>query len=148
MTLSPEILDRLRSREARYQELAELMAEPDVTSDLARLRDLGREQANLEELVTEFQAYQAIQKELYDATSVLDETPDEEMRAMAREEVEHLEQRLEERENALKRLLAPRDPRDAKDVIVEIRAGTGGEEASLFAADLFRMYSRYAERKG
>lgn len=147
MPLSLEVLDRLQARETRYQELEALMAQPEVAADPTRRRDLGKEQAALEEMVTEYQAYRLALKEHEETNTLLQETQDEELRAMAREELEHLEHRLEECENALRKLLAPRDPRDAKDVIVEIRAGTGGEEASLFAADLYRMYSRYAENK-
>lgn len=148
MPLSLEVLDRLQARETRYQELEALMAQPEVAADPTRRRDLGKEQATLEEMVAEYQAYRLALKEHEETNVLLQETQDEELRAMAREELEQLEHRLEEHENALRKLLTPRDPRNAKDVIVEIRAGAGGEEASLFAADLYRMYSRYAENKG
>ncbi len=147
MPFSQEVIERLQARETRYQELQELMAQPEIAMDPARSRDLAKEQSSLEELVAEYQAYSTALKDEKETQALLQESQDEDMRAMAREELEQLEAKLEESEGSLKRLLSPRDPRDAKDAIVEVRGGTGGEEASLFAADLFRMYTRYAETK-
>src|SRR5689334_11772257 len=140
MALSTEVIDRLRALVERYQELSELMAQPDVVSNLDRLKALAKEQADSEELVMAFRGYESTQQELTDARALVDESSDDEMQEMAAEEAAELEQKLETQEEILKRLLAPKDPRDGKDVIVEIRAGTGGEEAGLFAADLYRMY--------
>jgi peptide chain release factor 1 len=136
--------DRLREVEARYEELTAAMASPDVAADPSRLGDLGRELARLEPIVTAIRAWNGVREELA-ATREMAHDPDEAVRALAREELETLEARERLLEEELKRLLVPRDPNDERNVILEIRAGTGGDEAALFAADLFRMYARYAE---
>ncbi len=148
MELRPEIVSRLEGAEARYEELHEQMAQPEVATDPARLRQLAKEQSGLQELVEVFRAYRETTQALMDARGLFEETAEEEMKELAREEAEQLSDRQEELGNQLKRLLLPKDPNDEKDVIVEIRAGAGGDEAGLFAADLFRMYTRYAEAKG
>ena len=145
MALKSEVHNKLENLAARYEELSTLMAQPDVATALARLQELAKEQSGLEGLVAGFRAYKATLKEAADARSLAEDSGDTDLREMAREELEHLELRQETQEETLKRLLLPRDPNDEKDVIVEIRAGAGGNEAGLFAADLYRMYTRYAE---
>lgn len=148
MELNREIVTRLEGAEARYNELHELMAQPEVATDPTRLRQLAKEQSGLEELVSVFRTYRVTTRQLADAKAMLDETTDEEMRELAKEEADQLAEKQDQLADHLKRLLLPKDPNDEKDVIVEIRAGAGGDEAGLFAADLFRMYTRYAESKG
>ncbi len=138
--------DRLREIEARYDELTTQMASPEVAADPSRLAEIGRELASLEPVVAAIRAWNAVRDELA-ATREMTRDPDEEVRALARDELEALEAREAELEDELKLLLVPRDPNDDRDVIMEIRAGAGGDEAALFAADLFRMYARYAERQ-
>jgi peptide chain release factor 1 len=138
---------RLEEMTRRYATLAEEMSRHEVLTDARRMRALGREQAELEEPVGVYRQLQVIEQELADTRELLADGADEEMRALAREEAETLSRRRADLVGQLRDLLQPRDPNDTRDVIVEIRAGTGGEEASLFAADLFRMYARYAEAR-
>lgn len=140
------MIDRLAELEARYEEIAGLLSTPEVASDPGRLAELGRELSRLEPIVGDVRGLRAAQAELADARAMADD-PDEEMRAMAREEIDRLERQVSDLEADLRLRLVPRDPNDDRNVIVEIRAGTGGEEAALFAGDLFRMYARYAERR-
>lgn len=140
------MIDRLAELEARHEEVARLLAEPEVLADPARLADLGRELARLEPIVTGLREWRAVQFELEGARAMASD-PDEELRAMAREEVASLEARAAELESSLRLLLVPSDPNDERNVIVEIRAGAGGEEAALFAGDLYRMYARYADHR-
>ncbi|HBY95054.1 MAG: peptide chain release factor 1 [Ardenticatenaceae bacterium] len=144
------MFDALARVAERYEELNQLMADPEVATDPDRLRAYAVEQAELEELVATYRRYQAVAEELVATRAMLesDETLDDEMEALVREEVERLEAESTGLEECLKRLLLPKDPNDEKNVIVEIRAGAGGDEAGLFAADLFRMYTRYAENHG
>jgi peptide chain release factor 1 len=142
------MLDKLASIERRYEELHNLMADPAVSSDPTRLRDITREISGLEELVAKFREYKTARDALEKTRALVRDESDEEMRAMAKEEVAKLEADQARLLDELRVLLLPKDPRDDKDVFVEIRAGTGGEEAALFAADLYRMYTRYAEDKG
>ncbi len=123
------------------------MADPEVVSDPDRLAELAREHAELEEIVTLYRQYRQARAELEQAESLLDDS-DPELRELAEAEIVRLREHLDDLEAQLRQLLLPRDPRDQRDVIVEIRAGAGGEEAGLFAADLYRMYTRYAERRG
>ena len=141
------LLQRLEEMKQRYDEISTALSDPAVASDREALQRYGREQSELQEAVSTYEQYLALQKELDDARAMLDDGLDEEMRAFVREEEARL---LGERERVLaqlKELLRPRDPNDERDVILEIRAGTGGEEASLFAAELMRMYMRYAEAR-
>ncbi|MGR4067653.1 peptide chain release factor 1 [Billgrantia sp. C5P2] len=131
----------------RFEELAALLAEPEVISDQPRFRDYSREYSELEHLVEAWRDYRAVESDLEDA-AVLAEDSDAEMRELAQMELEEGRERLETLEVRLKQLLVPRDPDDGRNVFLEIRAGTGGDEAALFAGDLFRMYSRYAEKRG
>jgi peptide chain release factor 1 len=123
------------------------MARPEISADYEKLQALARERGSIEQVVSLYREYRQSGKALEDARAMLGDA-DPEISAMAREETEKLSQRRVELEAQLKRALVPKDPRDARDVIVEIRAGTGGDEAALFAADLYRMYSRYADRRG
>ena len=138
-------IDKLRSLDGRYQELEELICQPDVLSDSKRYTMLNRERAELGELVTAFREYERIVKKLEEDYAAL---ADPDLKELVEEEIPGLEKEREEFEKKLEFLLLPRDPNDARNTIFEIRSGTGGEEAALFASDLFRMYSRYAERRG
>jgi peptide chain release factor 1 len=134
--------EKLSSVERRYEELNRLLADPDILNDYERVAELSREKSSLQELVDLFRQYRQGLRALEEAKTL---RADPEMSEMAEEEISQLEASLPELELQMKRLLLPRDPRDDKNVIVEIRAGAGGDEASLFAGDLFRLYSRYAE---
>jgi peptide chain release factor 1 len=137
--------DTLGELERRYLELDHLMADPSIATDPVRLTELGRERAELDGIVSAYRDYRANQQAIED-TRLMTEEADRELAAMAQDELKSLNERRITLESELRRLLVPRDPNDDKNVIVEIRAGTGGEEAALFAYDLFRMYTRYAER--
>ncbi len=139
--------EQLGELTARYQELTDLMSLPETATDPTLLARYGRELARLEPVVAALREREAAQESLGAARAHLDDA-DPEVRAMAREEVDALEARTAALDAELRRLLVPRDPNDERDVILEVRAGTGGDEASLFAADLYRMYGRYAERCG
>jgi peptide chain release factor 1 len=141
------MIHKLDQLEKRYQEIQTLAADPAVIRDQGRYRELMRESAGLEEVVEAYSAYRKLSKEIEGNRQLIEEGGDRELVAMAREELEQLEEREEEMTERLKLLLVPKDPLDTKNIIMEIRAGTGGEEAALFAADLFRMYSRYAESR-
>jgi len=142
------MLERLDSIEKRYEELNELMSQPEVAIDFERMQNLARERSSLDEVVTRYREYKATMKSLKDTQAMLNQRLDEDMAVLAKEEVESLQGKLERLLEELKVALLPRDPADKKNVIMEIRAGAGGEEAALFASDLFRMYSRYAASKG
>lgn len=142
------MLDQLDRIEKRYQELEQQIAMPEVASDLKRLQALARERASIEDLVTKYKEYKATAKSLEETRAMLKGELDEEMVALVRQEIESLESKLDHLLQELKFALLPKDANDERDVIVEIRAGAGGDEAGLFAADLFRMYSRYAQSKG
>ncbi len=142
------MLERLETIEKRYEELNELMARPEIALDFEKLQNLARERANLEDVVTRYREYKATMKSLEDTQAMLNQKLDEDMTALAKEEIEDLQSKRERVLQEIKVALLPKDPADKKDVIVEIRAGAGGEEAALFAASLFRMYSRYAASKG
>jgi peptide chain release factor 1 len=142
------MFEQLKRIEARYEELLQMMADPAVAADHARVARLAQEQAELEEIVQAYRRWQTVKAQIEEARSILEDEVDAEMVRFLREEIDRLEGELESTEAELRQLLLPRDPNDDKDVIVEIRAGAGGEEAGLFAADLFRMYTRYAESKG
>jgi peptide chain release factor 1 len=145
--LSPEVLHKLEAIEQRFEELTHQLSDPAVASSGDRFRKVSRERASLEPTVNALQAYRALLKDLEDNEALLADK-DAELREMAKEELAQLRPRLEPTEEQLKTLLVPRDPNDEKDVILEIRAGAGGDEAGLFAAELLRMYLRYAERHG
>ncbi len=142
------MIDKLEDVEKRYIELTEMISDPEIISRHDEWRKLTKEHASLEEIVSYFREYKKVLKELDDSRNMLQDNTDEEMEELIKNELESLEAKKEQLEQKLKIMLLPTDPNDEKDVIVEIRAGTGGEEAALFAGDLFRMYSRYAEIKG
>jgi peptide chain release factor 1 len=142
------MLERLDVIEAQYEELTRLMADPAVAQDYERVAKYAKERADLEEVVGVYRDYKGTSEELAETQTLLTDDADPELRELAEAEVAKLQSRLDELETRLHQLLIPKDPRDAKDVIVEIRAGAGGDEAGLFAADLHRMYTRYAERQG
>lgn len=124
------------------------LSEPDVANDPNRFRKLMKEQSDLQPIVDAYKEYKACKQTIEDSLAILDEESDEEMRELAKEELNEAKSRLGELEQKLKILLLPKDPNDDKNVIVEIRAGAGGEEAALFAAEIYRMYVHYAERRG
>jgi peptide chain release factor 1 len=141
------MLERLAGIEERYEELERLMADPAVITDYTKVTEYAQERSGLIDLVEAYRKYKKQLQELDDAKLLRDNEEDEELRLMASEEVTHLEASTAALYNDLRRMLLPTDPRDEKNVIVEIRAGAGGDEAGLFAADLFRMYTRYAEAR-
>jgi len=142
------MLERLNKVEERYEELARLMADPAVVQDYERVAQYAKERADLEDIVAAYRAYKETTKELGETKTLLTDDVDPELRELAEAEVTRLQARLADLKAHLQQLLLPQDPRDTRDVIVEIRAGAGGDEAGLFAADLYRMYTRYAERQG
>src|SRR5512135_2433851 len=145
--LSPEVLEKLESIERRFEELTHHLSDPAVASSGERFKKVSKERAGLEPTVVALRAWRALQREIADNEALLAEK-DEGIREMAKEELAALRPRVEPAEDQLKLYLIPRDPNDDKDVIVEIRAGAGGDEAGLFAAELLRLYLRYAERRG
>ncbi len=142
------MFDRLEKLIDRYDELTTLLADPEVITNVDRYRDLSKEHSDISELVHTYKAYKKAKADLDGLRSLANTSDDPEMRDLASGELKECESKLTELEEHLKVLLIPQDPNDDKDCIVEVRAGTGGEEAALFAADLYRMYSRYAERSG
>ena len=137
--------DKLDSVLQRYEEIEESMAKPEVATDFERVQALAKERASLEELVGISREHQKLTHEREDLEQLLQEETDLELARMAREELEPVNDRLDQLQGKLKLALLPKDPNDSRSVIVEIRAGTGGAEASLFASDLYRAYSRYAQ---
>ena len=142
------MLERLGKVEERYEELMRLMSDPDVAQDYERVAQYAKERSGIEDIVDVYRAYKDTVEELEETKTLLDDDADPELRELAEVEVADLQTRLDELEPQLRQLLLPRNPRDTKNVIIEIRAGAGGDEAGLFAADLYRMYIRYAERQG
>ncbi len=143
------LLDKLKSVEQTFHQLTRQMADPDVASDPTEFQRVAKARASLEETVMTFEAWRQATEELVGAKEVLRESQgDEELREMAALEVDELEEKLVELESKLKILLLPRDPNDEKNIMLEVRAGTGGDEAGIWAGDLVRMYSRYSEGQG
>jgi peptide chain release factor 1 len=142
------VLDRLQSVEDRYEKLNQLLMDPDIISDTKKLREYSKEQSDLQETVEVYREYKEVRGQISDTKSLLDEKLDADMREMAKEELSELEEREEELTGRLKILLVPKDPNDDKNVIMEIRGAAGGDEAALFASNLYRMYSRFAEMQG
>ncbi len=138
------MLDKLASIEARYEELERLLSDPAVMNDYTKIAEYSKERSNLQEIVDSFRRYKAQFEELEGARLMVADESDPDLLAMANEEVASLEASTDQLFEELKVMLLPKDPRDGKNVIVEIRAGAGGDESGLFAADLFRMYSYYA----
>lgn len=141
------MFDKLANLDERYTQLTEQMAQPEVATDHVRLQQIARELREIEDIVMAYRAFSAIERQEREAQQLLSEGGDAELRALAQEELDQLRAQREDLTARIKLLLLPRDPNDAKDVIIEIRQGTGGDEAALFAADLYRMYTRYAERR-
>ena len=139
------MFDKLEDLLQRYEELQNELSDPNVVNDQARFRKLMKEQNDLADIVAEYKRYKQTKQDIEDSLLMLDEESDEEMREMAKEELAEAKERLEKCEQNLKILLIPKDPNDEKNVIVEIRAGAGGDEAALFAAELYRMYAKYSE---
>ncbi len=140
------MFDRLEAIEQRFDDLTADLARPEIAADYSKLQALAKERASIEQVVALYRDWKASAKSLEDARAMLSDR-DPEISALARDEVEKLTARRADLEERLKRALVPKDPRDDRDVIVEIRAGTGGDEAALFAADIYRMYTRYADRR-
>lgn len=142
------MFDRLQSLEDRYDRLNELLSDPDVINDSKKLREYSKEQSDLQETVQAYREYKEVVGQLKDAKVMLEEKLDDEMYVMVKEEIDELSKNKEELQGRLRILLLPKDPNDDKNVIVEIRGAAGGDEAQLFAGDLYKMYSRFAEAQG
>ena len=142
------MLEKLKGIKERYEQLTALLSDPAVIGDQNRYRELSKEQAGLTDIVNAYDEYMAADAEIESCKAMLEEADDAAMREMIHEELNELNAKEHELSEQLKVMLLPKDPNDDKDVIIEVRAGTGGEEAALFGADLLRMYTRYAERHG
>ncbi|MFD0590571.1 peptide chain release factor 1 [Paenibacillus sp. GCM10027627] len=142
------MFDRLQALADRYEKLSELLCDPDVASDPKRLRDLSKEQSDLQEAFDAYTEYKQVSEQLDDAKLMQGEKLDDEMREMVKEEIEELSTRKTELEEKIRILLLPKDPNDDKNVIVEIRGAAGGDEAALFAYELYRMYTKFADAQG
>jgi len=141
------MFDKLEEVEALYERLGGELSDPNVVSDSRRFQQIAKQHAELQSLVTLFREYKDLQKQIAESRVMLKD-PDHDVRELAQAELEELTAKEPAIESALKRMLRPKDPNDDRDVFVEVRAGTGGEEAALFANELLRMYIRYAERRG
>lgn len=148
MSGNERVREKIESAIARREELGRMMADSEVINDPRRLRELAQEHAGLEEISETGARFIELQDELAGARELLGSAEDEELRELAEAEIEELETRVDELEGEVRDLLAPRDPLDDRAAVIEVRAGTGGDEAALFAGDLFRMYTRFAERQG
>ena len=142
------MLDRLQTLEDRYNKLNEMLSDPEIISDVSKLREYSKEQSGLEDVVQAYREYKDVNSQLNDAKEMLEDKLDAEMHEMVKLEIEELAESKEELEGKMKILLLPKDPNDDKNVFMEIRGAAGGDEAALFAGDLYRMYSRYAEHQG
>ena len=142
------LTEKLDQLDSRYEEMTQQLSSPELVGDSARFQKIAKQHAELEEIVAKHREYKQIEKDLAGAHQLFLEADDAEMKQMAHEEEKSLAARKETVERELKLLLLPKDPNDEKSVLIEIRAGTGGDEAALFAGELFRMYSRYAETQG
>ncbi|RAS73049.1 peptide chain release factor 1 [Priestia endophytica] len=142
------VFDRLDSVEMRYDKLNELLSDPEIVNDANKLREYSKEQSDIQETVEAYREYKEVKEQLDEAKLMLEDKLDAEMKEMVKEEISELSEREEELVERLKILLVPKDPNDDKNVIMEVRGAAGGDEAALFAGDLYRMYSRYAEANG
>lgn len=142
------MFDKLEDLVLRYEELMNELNDPDVVNDQKRFRKIMKEQNDLAPIVEAYNAYKQAKQDVEDSLAILDAESDEEMRELAKEELNDAKERIESLEKELKILLLPKDPNDDKDIVMEIRAGAGGDEAALFAAELFRMYTHYIESRG
>jgi peptide chain release factor 1 len=141
------MIQKLEELEVKYDELSHILADPEVSTDYQKYQKHAKARSEIEEIVQKFRQYRSVVRGINETKEILETEPSADMQAMAKDELDRLQRQREELEAALKQLLVPKDPLDEKSVILEIRAGTGGEESALFAAELFRMYSKYAERK-
>ena len=139
------MIDKLEEIKHRFEEVGQLIVQPDIVSDMKKYSQLNKEYKDLEKIVTKYDAFVEARSNLANAKEILSTEKDQEFREMAKAEIDELEPQIESLEEELKVLLIPKDPNDSKNVILEIRAGTGGDEASIFAGDLFRMYKSFAE---
>lgn len=142
------MIDKLRELEGKYEELSQLLSDPEISTDYQKYQKHAKARSEIEEIVLSFRKYKSILQGISDTRALIAEETSPEMQALAREELDGLEKQRVEFEEELQKLLIPKDPLDEKNVILEIRAGTGGEESALFASELFRMYSKYAEKQG
>ncbi|WP_087973643.1 peptide chain release factor 1 [Oceanobacillus rekensis] len=142
------MLDRLQTLEDRYNKLNEMLSDPEIVSDVTKLREYSKEQSGLADVVQAYREYKDVNSQLNDAKEMLEDKLDAEMQEMVKLEIDELAESKEELEGKMKILLLPKDPNDDKNVFMEIRGAAGGDEAALFAGDLYRMYSRYAEHQG
>ncbi|WP_368653358.1 peptide chain release factor 1 [Ornithinibacillus sp. 4-3] len=142
------MFDRLQLLEDRFNKLNEFLSDPEIVNDIDKLREYSKEQSDLQQVVAEYKRYKEATSELADAKAMLMENLDDDMSSMVKMEISELSSEIETLEESIKILLLPKDPNDNKNVIMEIRGAAGGDEAALFAGDLYRMYSRYAEIKG
>ena len=142
------MFDKLEDLVLRYEELMNELNDPDVVNDQKRFRKIMKEQNDLAPIVEAYNAYKQAKQDVEDSLAILDAESDEEMRELAKEELNDAKERIESLEKELKILLLPKDPNDDQDIVMEIRAGAGGDEAALFAAELFRMYTHYIESRG
>jgi peptide chain release factor 1 len=143
-----DMIDRLEKIEKRYEEIDRQMSSPDIATDLKQLQELAQERAGLDDVVNKYREYKATSRSLAETRAMVGDGLDEEMAELVKQEIEDLETRQDGLFQELKLALLPKDPSDEKDIIMEIRAGAGGDEAALFAADMFRMYARYVQAKG
>jgi peptide chain release factor 1 len=142
------MIDKLEAIRERYEEVSQQISQPEVVTDLRKFTALSKEYKELEKVVTQYRAYQTLLKSIESAKEIIATEKDEEFRELAKAELDELLPQKDEQEAALKDLLIPRDPNDSRNCILEIRGGTGGDEAAIFAGDLFRMYQRFAEKQG
>ena len=142
------MLDKLEAIKERFEDVSQQLIQPDAMSDMKKYKALNKEYKDLEKIVIEYKKYQSLLSNIENAKQVISTEKDEEFREMAKEELDELLPQQDELEELIKNLLIPKDPNDSKDIIIEIRAGAGGDEASIFAGDLHRMYSRFAEKQG
>lgn len=143
-----DFLDKLKEIKEKFENFNNLLSDPEILSDQKRVVQISKERSELEEIVKEYDKYVEVINNIKGNTEIIEQSDDEELTAIAEEELEELKEKKNELEESIKFLLVPKDPNDDKSIIMEIRAGTGGEEAGLFAGDLLRMYTRYAEIKG
>jgi len=142
------MIEKLETLKARFEEVGQLMVQPDAMADMKQFSKLSKEYKDLEKIVTKYDEYKKVLDGIKSAKSLLETEKDEEFREMAKMELEELNPKKKRFEEEIKQLLIPKDPNDSKDVILEIRAGAGGDEASIFAGDLLRMYQKFCEKKG
>ena len=141
------MLDKVNKMVEKYQEYEQKLSDPDIVKDVKKYKEIMQEHSHLKEIVDCYEKYRETEQQIEDAKALISEEKDPEMKEMAKEELKTLEHTIEQQTTEMKHLLIPKDPLDRKNIIMEIRAGTGGDEAALFAADLFRMYSKYAETR-